>query len=554
MISVSVVRRLLEGGRHPASLVAALAVAAVVLGLAPAPSPAQATPVRASFDWSTEARFGFDADGDGVIEIENTPEAVHNRVPNSCPGACPPFRVGVKLFAQPTPGAVGLPASGFLTYEWRVSGPAGSGIYHRVGPGLDLFLPEGDHDIDLRVRVRLPWGSVTLRSRGTMVVEDLLVVAIGDSYASGEGNPDVARGDDAARWADALDSEVAASHSLAHRSSVGWPARLAMALEDRSRRTSVTFIDLAASGARIDRGLLQARGEPAIPAQLDEVERIVQARDIDILLVQVGGNDVGFSRVIRALVESDPQLNPFCYGTKIDNVWASVADGVWDRGTSITYDPPFDLGCESVEGTGSVIPGLDGLGDAFDRLASRLQRLQIGQVLLVEYPDPTGGSPDGGQCDEIVGDVTAPFGFHEVDSREQAAAVARLLDPLNRVLQEAATSNGWTWVGGVATAYSQGHGYCAPWPNYGYPDEFEDSPLLFRQPLDFPEGWYRPPGRYQSSRLLNEGQVSWYRTAGQSAALQGPSPRLFTSGTLHPNELGHAAISLLALSALAAGD
>lgn len=537
-----------------AFLIAVFAVAAAVVGLGPGPSSAQETPVRASFDWSTDARFGLDADGDGVIEIENTPEAVHNRVPGSCPGACPPLRVGIKLFAQPTPGAVGLPASGFLSYEWRISGPGGSGVYHRVGPNLDLFLPEGDHEIDLRVRVRLPWGSVTLRSRGTMVVNDVLVVTIGDSYASGEGSPDVPRGNGAARWADALDSGVAESHSFAHRSSVAWPARLALALEDGSRRTSVTFVDLAASGARIDRGLLQARGDPAIPAQLDEVERIVQARDIDVLLVQVGGNDVGFSRVIRALVESDPQLNPFCYETKIDNVWASAADGVWDRGTKITYDPPFNFGCKSVAGTRRVIPGLDGLEDAFDRLASRLQRFQIGQVLLVEYPDPTGGSPDGGRCDEIVGDVTAPFGFHEVDSREQAAAVAGLLEPLNRLLRDAASNNGWTWVGGVASAYSQGHGYCAPWPNYGYPDEFEESPLLFKQRLDFPEGWYRPPGRFQSARLLNEGQVSWYRTAGQSAALQGPSPRFLTSGTLHPNELGHAAITLIALSVIAAGD
>jgi hypothetical protein len=122
------------------------------------------------------------------------------------------------------------------------------------------------------------------------------------------------------------------------------------------------------------------------------------------------------------------------------------------------------------------------------------------------------------------------------------------------MLQDAASNNGWTWVGGVATAYSLGHGYCAPWPNYGYPDEFEASPLLFKQRLDFPEGWYRPPGRFQSSRLLNEGQVSWYRTAGQSAALQGPSPRFLTSGTLHPNELGHAAIALTVLSAITAGS
>jgi hypothetical protein len=51
--------------------------------------------------------------------------------------------------------------------------------------------------------------------------------------------------------------------------------------------------------------------------------------------------------------------------------------------------------------------------------------------------------------------------------------------------------------------------------------------------------------------LLTRGDVSWYRTASQSAALQGPTPRFLTAGTLHPNELGHAAIARLALTVLA---
>ena len=117
-MSVPVLRWLLRGGRHRASGLAGVTLVTAMLGVAPASSTSQETPVRASFDWSTDARFGLDADGDGVIEIENTPEFVHNRVPGSCPGACPPLRVAVKLFAQPTPGTVGLPASGFLSYEW----------------------------------------------------------------------------------------------------------------------------------------------------------------------------------------------------------------------------------------------------------------------------------------------------------------------------------------------------------------------------------------------------------------------------------------------------
>jgi lysophospholipase L1-like esterase len=547
-----------SGTRHlrwrDVAILTALAVGGVVLGAGVHPSIAGDGPTRASFAWSLEPRFGLDADGDGLIEIENTPEYTHHRAPGSCPGDCPPLLLSVSLRATPAAADIGLPTSGFLSYEWRISGPAGPGTYHRTGPDLSLLLPEGVHDVDVRVRVRLPWGSIRLRSRGSMEIEDLLVVTIGDSYASGEGSPDIPLTDGVAHWADATDPVVLQSHALTHRSSVAWPARVALALEDGDRTTSVTFVDLAVSGARVDSGLLGGRSNPDIAAQLSEVARIVQDREIDILLMQIGGNDVGFSRVIRALVEADPLLNPICYEVLLENVWSSAADGVWDRDTRVTYDPPFDFGCRSVPGTSKVIPGFDGLDGALGRLDRRLDKLPIKSVFLIEYPDPTGGNAAGEICDEIVGDVTPPFGFHEVDEQEQAAGIERVLDPLNRSLQAAAESNGWNWVGGVSDLFAFGHGYCAPWPDYGYPDEFAKSPLLFRDRLDFPEGWYRTPGRYGAPLLLNNEGISWYRTAAQSATLQGPSPRYLTPGTLHPNELGHAAMARLVLAAIADAD
>jgi lysophospholipase L1-like esterase len=541
-------------GRREAAVLITLAVTCLILGVGAERSSAQSGPTRASFAWSLDPRFGLDVDGDGLIEIENTPEYAHNRAPGSCRGDCPPLLLDVAFLATPAAADIGLPDSGFLSYEWRISGPGGTGIYHRTDPELSLLLPEGVHDVDLRVLVRLPWGSVRLRSRGAMEIDDLLVVAIGDSYASGEGSPDIPLRDGTAHWADATDPQVLQNHALTHRSSVGWPARVALALEDRSRASSVTFIDLAGSGARIDSGLLGSRSDPAIAAQLSELERIVQDREIDILLVQIGGNDVGFSRVIRALVEADPLLNPVCYEVLFENVWASANDGIWDRDTRITYSPPFDFGCESVAGTSKVIPGFEGLRGALDRLNRRLDRIPVESVFLVEYPDPTGGEADGEVCDEIVGDVTPPFGFHEVDEQEQAAGVERLLDPLNRSLEEAAESYGWNWVGGVADGFAAGHGYCAPWPDYGYPAEYTESLSLFRDRLDFPEGWYRTPGRYGAPLLLSDEETSWYRTAAQSATLQGPTPRYLTPGTLHPNELGHAAMARLVLAAIANAD
>jgi lysophospholipase L1-like esterase len=504
---------------------------------------AQEVPTRIGFTWEMAPRYGIDRDGDGRVEIENTYAHVNSRS-TPCSGDCPAQRFRVALTATPDPAAYGL-STDLVSYEWRIDGPGGSGTYFRGDPELNLRLPEGIHDIDLRTEVRVLWGTVTLRRRGTIDVDDVLVVAVGDSYASGEGSPDVPlAGETPALWADATDPTVEAQHALAHRSTVGWPAQLATSLEIGDRHTSVTFVNLAASSARIGAGMMRPHSFLDLPAQLAQLDEIVGERHIDVLLIQVGGNDIGFSQLVR---------DPICYDTIIDNARSSVVDGRWDREVSLGYEPPFSIVCRSNGGTRTSRAGLVGLPREFDVLASRLAKHAIGRVVIAEYPDPTGSEVGGEVCEEIVGDTTPPFGFHEVDEEEQQWGRTEVLAPLNRIIREAAERHGWDAVTGVADAFLQGHGYCASWPNYGYPAEFDDTSFLTRDRLDFPEGWYRPPGPYGSPLLLIRGEVSWYRTASQSAALQGPAPRFLTPGTLHPNELGHAAIGRMALAILA-GD
>lgn len=539
-------------GRPPVSAIALAVALVVALTAAPGAGAAQDVPSRVGFTWEMAPRHGLDRDGDGRIEVENTHRYVNGR-DEPCTTPCAPHRFRISATATPRPSDMGIPGE-WVSYEWRIDGPTGSGTYFRSTPDLTLYLAEGRHDVDLRVTVTVLWGSVTLRERGTIEVDDLLVVALGDSYASGEGSPEVPRaGDEPARWADATDPAVEESHALAHRSTVGWPAQVAAALEVGDRHTSVTFVDLAASSARIGAGILRPHPFLDLPAQITLLEEIVGSRRIDVLLLQAGGNDIGFSQLIRELVDADPLLDPICYDTMVDNAWQSVRDGRWDREVSLGYDPPFSIVCRSNGGIRTSRPGLDGLGREFDALASRLAALDVGRIVVVEYPDPTGSHVDGGVCEEIVGDTTPPLGFHEVDEREQQWGRDYVLGPLNATIAAAASRHGWTFVDGVSEAFLAGHGYCAEWPDYGYPAAFDDAPFLLRDRLDFPSGWYRPPGPFGAAALLNRGPASWYRTASQSAALQGPAPRFLTSGTLHPNELGHAEIARMVLSVLA-GD
>jgi hypothetical protein len=92
----------------------------------------------------------------------------------------------------------------------------------------------------------------------TVTVEDLLVVSIGDSNASGEGNPD-----QAAEWnfqpnpIDPIDIEAPTWwDDRCHRSLISGPALAAYEIERADPHTSVTFLSFACSGAKITRGLV----------------------------------------------------------------------------------------------------------------------------------------------------------------------------------------------------------------------------------------------------------------------------------------------------------
>ncbi len=304
---------------------------------------------------------------------------------------------------------VDLAAAGDGACTWRFKSRAG-GEWVEGAPqscGKNFFIekvpyaPEGAAS-GVIVEVKLPDGRTL--ADPNVIVEDLLIVAVGDSFASGEGNPDrpvtfsagramdyrpprsdpsVAMMDlgltprvPALRSADGVrydpyvlprrllqDEEAERQYPFAsaefrrafwersaqwfspdcHRSQYGHPFRVALelALEDRHR--AITLIDLACSGAEVVRGLflgMEAREHfdassaktKVVAAQFDQLTNLIcrsraridstpfplqvfepgsrQLRDqairmtwcplklhkrsIDLVLLSVGGNDVGF--------------------------------------------------------------------------------------------------------------------------------------------------------------------------------------------------------------------------------------------------------------------
>ena len=192
-----------------------------------------------------------------------------------------------------------------------------------------------------------------------IMVRDLLIAGLGDSVASGEGNPDraIALSDDgfcfryylgsasaqyfrpsragykggrACEAPDTLQNWQRHSavwfNSACHRSLYSYQTRTALALAVRYPHIAVTYLPLACTGATIPDGLFgpqRAREcPPTIPfsscrgtvdAQLSELRAALAAakkrqpdRKLDLILLSIGANDINFSGLVADVIVDTP--------------------------------------------------------------------------------------------------------------------------------------------------------------------------------------------------------------------------------------------------------
>lgn len=433
-------------------------MAAFVLGAAPAGAEAPGPPP--DFTWSVPDHMTQGEGKGSVGQYATPPSEVKDR------------RWPVDFQVRPAachPGA---------SYRWTIGGKEApfkltEDCQFRFG------FPEGAYQVGFEVTT--PRGTST--SSATVVVQDWLIVSLGDSVASGEGNPDVpAKRGRGAKWA----------NRRCHRSSKAGTAQAALRLEQDDPTTSVTFVHLACSGATIEkeptikegpekvliphpegalpRNANESPPQNKLPPQVDELAKVAAVRPVDAVLLSIGANDVNFG-----------PMSMFCI-----KVW---------RCMHRRFDPlhplrgPFRnrlLNRRSETLAQVEAKALKALPHRYQHLQHYMeQKLPAPRppVYIVQYFDPTIG----------------PHGFCRIagiSQREAKWAHDYVLAPLNRTIRKAARRWGWTLVGGVAKAF-RGHGYCA-----------------------------------------GKGQ-RWIRTFLESLRLHGFSKPKAAAGTLHPNELGH---------------
>ncbi|MDQ8728527.1 hypothetical protein RCO31_12460 [Bradyrhizobium sp. LHD-71] len=218
-------------------------------------------------------------------------------------------------------------------------------------------------------------------------VRDILIAGLGDSIASGEGNPDRPvelssggfcfrsyigggeyyrpgrarfEGDKSCGTNSGLASwqrfNAQWSNAACHRSLYSYQTRAALALAVKHPHIAVTFLPLACTGATIDNGLLGSQRareclvtrsgvtcQGKVNAQVAELrEAITEAkrrqpeRQIDLIFLSVGANDIDFSGLVAdVIVENGTERALFRRG--------GVLGSLEDSRNALTRDLPQDF-------------------------------------------------------------------------------------------------------------------------------------------------------------------------------------------------------------------
>ena len=452
-------------------------------------------------------------------------------------------------------------------------------------------------------------GEAVRRATADIAVRDLLIAGLGDSIASGDGNPDrpVALSDEGfcfRRFAPAGSPEYfrpgrvgfsgdkacdggdrAADNNrfewarlsarwmspACHRSLYGYQLRAALALAIESPHVAVTFLPLGCTGATITDGLFNgqrarelhcnAAGDPcptATPAQVTQLRDIVtraqrgqSGRALDLVFLTIGANDIDFSGLIAdIIIEARGERVLFSRAGIISSVEAAQA--TLDR----------------------KLPG------DFARLRAALKPLvnnALERVVFVSYGNPA-LSPDGGPCPggRDGFDIHPAFGVDAERLRRAATFVQdRFLPTLKEIVTCSAkgacpvASDAMTFVDNHQAAFAE-HGFCAraetdpPFDRECFSRDgksFNDSlvdgatePLACGAAVSAFHAyarrarWVRTPNDvYFAAMTFPEGVSATVRPSSLHDATWGVLSAVY-GGAIHPTAEGHAAMADAALA------
>ncbi|MGD9804668.1 MAG: hypothetical protein AB7E81_16975 [Hyphomicrobiaceae bacterium] len=461
---------------------------------------------------------------------------------------------------------------------------------------------------DVPVKLEIPYpdgagvsveiGGQTI-ARSDIRIEDVLVVGMGDSFGSGEGNPDVPvrfSRERSADYGDAAKEPLLAGYparmgawrvigdaafidanprwldQACHRSLYSHQLRVALQLAVEQPQRAVTFVSFACSGAEIVRGLfLRYSGHEWVPTppDLSQISAVAQeqcggrrapsydlpeayhmqgkvpdlqgglvlrkcdtdhARKIDLLLVSIGGNDIGFSRLLANAVLSDESTLRKLGG------WIGQVHGYREAQIQLN--------------------ALEDRYKALNRAVHNILHIpwkQSDRVMLVSYPSLTLLDDGRAVCpDSRAGmTVSSEFGLSERKARDAMQAA----DQLDRIMQRTSQANGWSFVSAHRSQFN-GRSICAGWieDSISTADDLRLPRRIKGQWVPYNPANYRPyASRQRWFRTPNDAFLTANFHVSQSLlqkALPAKTMNWFQvllaslySGAFHPTAEGQAAIA-----------
>ena len=295
------------------------------------------------------------------------------------------------------------------------------------------------------------------------------VVTFGDSFASGEGAPAVdgdygadgsrignLRSDrpDATPYADwdgsaadrAFTGDSASDARLCHRSPKATSPVAVRLLETRFPGVEFTFRSFACSGARVEEGVYGdfegAEPNDPVPPQISQANAYLgnlpagHAKRIDALVMNVGGNNLGFGNLIERCENIGPAFpfNP-CNPRSFGGLGNDDALRVFETGVG--------------SGESAAVIGLDDVPQLYRELDRKIDRVsgasglldvRPGSVFLTGPPNPLAG-PNG--CATLTGGT-------DYEKNLQATEIAWLqqdiLPRMVAVMRASSGENGWEFV------------------------------------------------------------------------------------------------------------
>jgi uncharacterized repeat protein (TIGR01451 family) len=345
-----------------------------------------------------------DADGDGLLDEEafNNPKA------------------SVPEYEMTIVGCTSSPAGHVVNYDFEITLPNGD-VLEQSSPDCRFsFNPPREGIYPVKLTITDEDGG-TSTDRRDVPFKDFFIVSLGDSVASGEGNPEIICNQGCHWW----DPPETWQDRRCHRTSKSGPSRAALAIEESDPTTSVTFTHLACSGAQITSGILyHYRGiEPPddtslIRPQVSVLKDLMEqwGRKPDAVLISIGANDAQFADAVTRCLLPDR-----CH--KDEDFVAEVRRRM------------------------NRLPG------RFELLGNKLDDLGIpgNRVFITEYFDPTRNHSNRYvQCVDFI------------FPSEWQWAKENVIDKLNEHVGAAAARprHGWNAVTGIARSYAT-HGYCS---------------------------------------------------------------------------------------------